>query len=67
MKEVTYKIVSYCEIPEDLTWRHHMSEYQNGCYVPFKLKPLGKDEISDWIREKYPEIGDEEFLIDIDY
>lgn len=68
MKTITKKVISWCSIPENITKGHWLSEFQNGCYIPFTLEDKGVDELSDTIRETYPEIKeDEEFLIDIDY
>lgn len=67
MKEKTFKIISYCGIPQELTESHYISEYQNGCYCPFSLATKGTCKLSDWIRNKYPELEGVEFLIDVDY
>ena len=70
-KEIKGKVVSYCEIPEELTEGHWISEYMSGCFVQchiaddrdVELSPLDK-----WLIETYPELQDEEyFFIEIDY
>lgn len=61
------KVVSYCEIPQELTDKHYISENGCDCYIEYSLEDEGEDSISDWIREKYPELINEDFLIHIDY
>ena len=69
LNEITRKIVSYCEIPEELTEKHWISEHGCGVYIDWSLNldPKTDDDISAWIREEYPELIGTTFLIDIDY
>lgn len=67
LEVINKKVVSYCEIPQELTDNHYISENGCDCYIEYSLEDEGKDSISDWIREKYPELINEEFLIHIDY
>lgn len=67
-------VISYCEIPPELTEDHHLSEYSPDCYVRYTVHPLksrvGFDDdfsIDDWIITMYPELEDKEVLIHIDY
>ena len=67
-KQITGKVVSYCEIPEELTKGHWISEFQNGCFVQVHLEEGEDDALSNWLKETYPELIDENaFYIEIDY
>ena len=67
LKQITGKVVSYCEIPEEITEGHWISEYMNGCFVQVHLED-DDDALSNWLKETYPELIDEEaFYIEIDY
>lgn len=69
------KVVSYCNIPQDLTGGHYLSEYMCGCYVENTLptqEEIDKneydlDEVDYWISTNYPELIGTTFLIEIDY
>lgn len=68
LKTITKKVVSYCEIPEELTEGHWISEYMNGCFVEVHLDDDEDDKLSMWLKEKYPELVDEDsFYIEMDY
>lgn len=67
MEEKTFKIVSFCDIPENLTEGSYLEEYNCGSYVPFTLFKEDDDPIVLWIVNKYPELLGEEILIDMDY
>lgn len=68
LKTITKKVVSYCEIPEELTEGHWISEYMNGCFVEVHLDDDEDDKLSMWLKEKYPELIDEDsFYIEMDY
>lgn len=68
LKTITKKVVSYCEIPEELTEEHWISEYMNGCFVEVHLDDDEDDKLSMWLKEKYPELIDEDsFYIEMDY
>ena len=68
---ITGKVVSYCEIPEELTEDSWVSNYPPDAYVQVHIAQEGEeemDEISEWIVEKYPELMDEDFFfIHVDY
>ena len=68
---ITGKVVSYCEIPEELTEDHWVSDYPPDAYVQVHIEQEGEEEmdkISEWIVEKYPELMDEDFFfIHVDY
>ena len=67
LKQITGKVVSYCEIPEEITEGHWISEYMNGCFVQVHLEE-DDDALSNWLKETYPELIDEEaFYIEMDY
>lgn len=74
MKQITRKVVSYCEIPEELTENHHISEYQCDCYIEMEITPKSEQpkysdnfNIVNWIINTYPELEGEKILIEIDY
>ena len=70
LKKLSEKyVVSYCEIPEELTEEHWTSEYMSGCFVEVHIdEEDNDDEITTWIKEKYPFLVKEEsFFIEIDY
>ena len=67
LETINKKVLSYCEIPQELTERHWITENSCGCYVDFQLEEEGVDELDDWIRENYPELIDEKFMISLDW
>lgn len=74
LETLNIKVVSYCEIPDEITERHHISEYMCGCYVPYTItskeeqKKFDDDfELENWIINEYPELEGQNILIDIDY
>lgn len=63
------KVVSYCEIPEDLD-KGWLEEQGCDCYVKSSLSSdpeYDRDELDEWIAKTYPELIDTTFLIHIDY
>ena len=65
---ITGKVVSYCEIPEELTEDHWISDYPPDAYVQVHIEGEDEDKVSKWILNKYPELKDEDyFFIHIDY
>jgi len=69
LKEITRKVVSYCDIPEDIDkgWLDDL-----GCdvYTEYSLSSdpkFSKTELDEWLEKTYPELIDTEFLIHIDY
>lgn len=67
MEEITRKVVSYCEIPEELTNGSWISDYQPDCYVDYTLE-VEDDEISQRILKQYPEFKEgDKIFIEIDY
>lgn len=67
MKTITRNVISYCDIPEDIRDKHWMSEYQNGCFVPYTIDRQTMGELDTWLIIAYPELIGFEFLIEIDY
>ena len=65
---ITKKVLSYCEIPEDIDKRW-LDDCSPNCYVSFSIanKVEDRDELENWIIENYPELENEQFLIEIDY
>lgn len=68
MKEITMKVLSYCEIPQEITQFSWISEYQNGCYVDYSIpredewKNFDTDALDEWIREFYPVLLGQSFF-----
>lgn len=69
LEEITKKVLSYCEIPQEITDESWISQYQNGCYVIYSLEKDNSNygELEKWIASNYPELIGTEFLIDLDY
>lgn len=70
LQEKTYKILSYCGIPEDITEHHWISENSCDSYVEYSVTndPIYETSLLDeWIKENYPELIDTKFLICLDY
>ncbi len=67
---MTKQVISYCDIPEELTEDHHISEYQPDCYVNYRIlpdEPENEDPLDAWIRKTYPKLIGVSFLIEMDY
>ena len=68
---ITGKVVSYCEIPKELTSNHWISDYYPDSYVQVHIEQEDEaevDKVSEWILNKYPELKDENyFFIHVDY
>ena len=71
MVSIAGKVVSYCEIPEELTEGHWLRDYYPDSYVQVDVQEddtEAMDEVSEWIVNKYPELKEEKFFfIHIDY
>jgi hypothetical protein len=67
LEVINKKIVSYCEIPQELTKKHWLTENSCDTFIEFQLEVEGVDEVSDWIRKEYPELIGEEFMIHLDW
>lgn len=71
LETITRKVLSYCEIPEEITEDHYVSQAEPDTYMEFHFDDnleIEDDELTAWIRLNYPELVDEEaFLIHIDY
>ena len=68
LKQITGKVVSYCEIPEEITEGHWISEYMNGCFVQVHLEEGEDDALSNWLKVACPVLIDGNvFYIEIDY
>lgn len=69
LETITKKVISYCEIPEELTEDSWLSEKSMDSYVECHLdnsEPL--DQLDQWFMNNYPELFKEEsFFIKIDY
>lgn len=69
LKKINGKVISYCEIPQELTKNHWITKYMTGGYVECHIEEELDDEdlVGKWILENYPELKDETFYIEIDY
>jgi len=75
LKEITRKVISYCEIPRHITADNfQLNEASCGSYIDFKVMSRQfQDEFDDdfttdnWIIDNYPELEGEEIFIHIDY
>ena len=69
LETITKKVISYCEIPEELTESSWLSEKEMDSYVEYHLdnsQPL--EPLDQWFMDNYPELFEESsFLIKIDY
>lgn len=69
LTEITTKVVSYCDIPQELSQGKWYFE-EAGCdtYIDFHLQEDTKwDNVDFWLAKTYPELVGTEFLIHIDY
>lgn len=69
LQEITKKVVSYCEIPEDLD-KGYLDDLGCDVYTDYTVSSdlsYSRNEVDDWIAETYPELIDTDFLIHIDY
>lgn len=64
---ITMRVVSYCDIPEELSNGKFFDEYGTGCYVECHLDNEPDDELDKWLKSNYPGIEEDPFLIKIDY
>lgn len=69
LTQKTWKVLSFSEIPQELTENHWISEEEPNSYVEVHYDAEDEDgELDNWIVGKYPELKDEEsFLIHMDY
>lgn len=67
MKEIKGKVVSYCDIPEELIpqW---IEEYSPGSFIEVHISDVeGEfDELELWLMKNYPGIEEDTFYIEID-
>ena len=69
LKEITKKVLSYCEIPEDVD-KGFLDDLGCNVYTDYTVSSNPKystNETDKWIKENYPELIDTDFLIHIDY
>lgn len=73
LEEITRKVVSYCDIPQDLTEDSWLSEYRCDSYVSHSLPSEEEKEkfdiepLDEWLAKTYPELIGTKFLIEMDY
>lgn len=61
------KVISFCDIPEELTANTWLEEFRCGSYVPYTIQGDGYSKLDDYLTEQYPELVKTKILIDIDY
>lgn len=66
LKEITRKVLKYSDIPNDVKNDSPLEDSICESYILFELRDKGLYKVDDWIRENYPELEGEEFLIHID-
>ena len=73
MKRIDMPVISYCDIPEELTEGTWMGEMSPDCYIQYSLPKLedlhkyGLDKLNEYLSTTYPELIGTTFLIEIDY
>ena len=69
LERINKLVVSYCEIPQELTEGHWINENSCDSYVEVHLEDEGnRDDLDNWLIENYPELLEEEsFFIHLDY
>lgn len=67
-KRIEGRVVSYCDIPEELVAGTWLEEYQPGCYIECHIDEEEEmNELDNWLISNYPGIEKETFFIEIDY
>ena len=75
MEKKTYSILSYCEIPEELTEKEYeLTEGSCDSFIEMKIIPKTEQEkyssnfdLINWIIDTYPEVEGETILIHLDW
>ncbi len=70
LKTIIKKVVSFCEIPEEVTENHWINEHHNDAFVEVHIdtETHVPDKIQDWLVKNYPELIEEDsFFIHMDY
>ena len=68
LKTITKKVVSYCEIPEEIIKPSWIEEAECDVYVEYHLEGTPDGGLDTWLMENYPELAEEDsFFIHIDY
>lgn len=64
LETINMKVLSYCDIPQELTEDHWMSENTPDSFIKFEVtskkeQPNFNDDfaVDNWIIENYPELG----------
>lgn len=69
LTEITRKVISYCEIPEDIE-KGWLDDQGCDVYVDYTLSDSAEyshNELDEWLIKNYPELINTQFLIHIDY
>ena len=67
MKTITRNVISYCDIPQEITDKHWISEICPDVYQGYTINLDNPDNLDKWFMENYPELIGHTFLIEIDY
>jgi len=67
LKTITKKVVSFSEIPKELTTNHWINQIEDIERVEVHIDDEEPDALTSWLIENYPELKDEEsFFIHMD-
>ena len=67
MKTITRNVISYCDIPQEITDKHWISEISPDVYQGYTINLDNPNNLDKWFMENYPELIGHTFLIEIDY
>lgn len=68
LEKKTFRILSYCAIPQHIAEETWLTEFSNGCYVELTVEQAGTDSLHDWILENVEGVSPgQTILIHIDY
>ena len=68
MKTITRNVISYCDIPEEITEDNsRLNEVAGDCYIDYTIDTNNPNELDKWFMENHPELVGYTFLIEIDY
>jgi len=67
LKTITKKVVSFSEIPSEITRHHWINQIEDIERVEVHIDDEEPDELTSWLIENYPELQEEEsFFIHMD-
>lgn len=65
MKQETFKIIHYNDIPEELIAWHFINDYSEIEYVPLPILDEYEynDKLTQWIIDNYPEVKEDKIIL----